>query len=368
MPLREDLDQLSEQQKTLIGSALVPDMNEDRRHFLASLGLLGLGGTSHVEALEHLRAAFTQALPGDHRVEDWEEIAWEHGLAYLTSPPEVVLPNLAADLTAIQAAIRQASDEALRRRLCSPGGRLAALVAMTTGALGDHRQARDWWAAARHAADASGDRDLQVWVRGYEAMSSLYARRPLKVVLKRAEEAIAIAGDRRPGAAVLEAMAARAQALAIGGDRAAAEKTVTAMNRLFEALPASSADDRLSVTAWPETALRHTQTFVFTHTGHMRAADQAAAAALSLYPDSMPRQRAQIRLLQAVALARQGDVRAALQHAHQTLDGLNADQQTTGIRRVAAMVADTAPAGRAHAAAVAEYRERLALPATGSWM
>lgn len=347
----------------LFAGTLFPDMDEDRRHLLASLGLLSVSGGAHASALERLRAAFTHALPDDHSVEDWEEIAWEYGHAFLTRTPGAILSDLAADLTALQGAIRRASDEYIRRRLCSPGGKLAALVAMTTATLGDHRRARDWWATARHAADASDDQDLQVWVRGYEAMSSLYARRPLHVVLKRADEAITIAGQRHPCAAVLEAMAARAQALAIRGDSDAAEETVMAMERLFETLPTASADDRLSVTVWPETGLRHTQAFVFTHTSSTQAADRAVDAALSLYPNSMPRQRAQIQLLRAACLARRGDIPMALQHAHSTLDSLDADQQTATIRRGAAMVIDIAPYERAHAPAVAEYRDRLAPPA-----
>jgi hypothetical protein len=45
------------------------------------------------------------------------------------------------------------------------------------------------------------------------------------------------------------------------------------------------------------------------------------------------------------------------------LDSLDADQQTATIRRGAAMVIDIAPYERAHAPAVAEYRDRLAPPA-----
>ena len=202
-----------------------------------------------------------------------------HAPTWPGRPPGAVLPDLVADLAALQAVLHRTEEESIRRRLWSPGGKLAALIAMANAASGRRRQARDWWVAARHAADASGDRDLRVWVRGYEAMSVLYARRPLEAALKRADEAMAIAGP-RPCAAVLEAMAARDQALAIRGDGDAAGETSAVMERLFGTLPPAPADDRLSVHAWPETALRHTQAFVFTHSGDGRAADRAVTADL----------------------------------------------------------------------------------------
>lgn len=352
----------------LFGTAPNPDHDEERRHLLACLGLLGVDTASRSEPLEPIRQALTRALPGGMHgrlVQDWEEIAFEHGHAFLTTPPAELLPDLAADLVALLDSVQTAPGGAVREDLCGPVGKLAALMAMTVSNLGQRRHARDWWKTARHAADASRDRDLRVWVRGYEAMNALYSARPLSMVLRLSQEAVRIAGD-RTGAAVLEAMAARAQALSMmdgrAGDAAAAMRE---LSDRWERLPSATPDDRLSTGAWPETALHHTAAYVYTHAGDTVLAEQARAAALARYPSSMRRQRAQIELLRATGMVRAGDVVAGVEHAGRTVEGLAAAQRTTTIQRGARMVLDAVPDPDLTRPAVRNYRDAFALPAGG---
>lgn len=344
------------------------DMDDHRRHLLACLGLLGVDAAVRPEPLEPIRQALAQVTPGrpqSSAVQDWEEVAFEHGHAFLTTPPEKLLPDLAADIVTLQNSIRTANSDTAKKGLCGPAGKLAALVAMTVATLGEPRQARDWWKTARHTADASPDRDLKVWVRGYEAMNALYSGRPLPLVLKRADEAVAIAGD-TCGAAVMEALASRAQALALLGRAQDAEETIQTMQERFGGLPAATADDRLSTSAWPETALRHTAAFTYTHTGNAVCADRAQTAALALYPASMHRQRAQIELLRATCRVQQGDISTGVQHATTTVQELSHDQRTTTIQRGAHMVLAAIPETQRNHHAVQEYRQILTPPtATG---
>lgn len=246
-------------------------------------------------------------------VQDWEETAFEHGHAFLTTPPHELLPDLAADLVSLLTSIRTISEGATRNDLCGPAGKLAALMAMTVSTLGERRHARDWWKTARHAADASRDQDLQVWVRGYEAMNSLYSRRPLSVVLRLADQAIAI-GGRAAGAAALEAMASRAQAPAMMGRQQDADE-----------------------------ALRPSRT-----------SPRRRSAAV---PPQMRRQRAQSELLRATSLVRAGDVTAGVDEA------LAAVQRTTTIQRGARMVLEAVPDADLTTPAVRDYRDAFALPA-----
>ncbi|NDU77541.1 hypothetical protein GWI34_33720 [Actinomadura sp. DSM 109109] len=214
-------------------------------------------------------------------------------------------------------------------------------------------------------ADASRDRDLRVWVRGYEAMNALYSARPLSMVLRLSEEAVRIAGD-RTGAAVLEAMAARAQALAMMDGRA--DDAAAAMRELadrWERLPSATPDDRLATGAWPETALHHTAAYTCTHTGDTALAERARTAALARYPSSMRRQRAQIELLRATGMVRAGDVVAGVEHAGRTVAGLAAAHRTTTIQRGARMVLDAVPDADLARPAVRDYRDAFALPAGG---
>lgn len=335
----------------------------ERRRLLQALAALGVSVSPVADAVRTIRDAFTSALPNldCHAVSDWEEIASEYGYGFLSTPAAELLPDLAADVVTLQQLIRRTNNENLRKDLCRPGGQIAMLMALAIGALGNKREAHRWWQTARHIADASADLDLRVWVRGYEAMQALYERRPAEVVLNRAEEAIAIAGD-KPRAAVLEAMAARAQALATLHRDNDAEQGVREMETVFAALPPASPLERMSPRAWPETGLRHTQSWVFTHTGHRDAA-QAQDAALSLYPPQMLRQISQIRLLQATALVRTGDITDGIAHARTTLAALPPDQHTLGIQQGAYRVLSAVPETEARRPAVIEYREQIALPA-----
>ncbi|MGI5201644.1 hypothetical protein ACQEU6_08690 [Spirillospora sp. CA-108201] len=346
----------------------MPDHDEERRRLLACLGLLGVDTASRTEPLEPIRQALTRALPGGMRgrlVQDWEEIAFEYAHAFLTTPPNALVSDLAADLVALLNSVQSTPGGAVREDLCGPAGKLAALMAMTVSNLGHRRHARDWWKTARHTADASRDLDLRVWVRGYEAMNALYSARPLSMVLRLSQDAVRIAGP-RTGAAVLEAMAARAQALSMMDGRA--EDAAAAMGELadrWERLPSTTPDDRLATGAWPETALHHTAAYTYTHTGDTALAERARTAALARYPAPMRRQRAQIELLRATGMVRAGDIAAGIEHAGRTVDGLAAAHRTTTIRRGARMVLDAVPDADLTRPAVRDYRDAFALPAGG---
>ncbi|GAA3215621.1 hypothetical protein [Actinocorallia longicatena] len=342
----------------LFRNALALDVDETRRRLLACVGVLGVEHSLHSEALTSIRHALTLSLGRDHTVEDWEEIAFEHGHAFLTRSPAELLPELAADLVGLQEALLTARTEAVKRGLATPAGKLSALMAMTVSGLGDNRQARDWWATARHAADTSADLDLRVWVRGYEAVNALYAQRPLAVVLRRAEEAIAIGGASSP--AVMEALAARAQALAVQGRPRDAQDALDHLKTRYEQLPGGTAEDRLATNVWPETALAHTTAYVLTRTGST-GAGRAQDAALELYPRTMRRQRVQIDLLRATSLVADGHVTEGVQHAEQAVTRLPLEQRTHAVMRGAHTVLETIPDAASTSGVALEYRELLTL-------
>jgi len=344
------------ERQALFGTSVTVD--ETRRHLLACLGVLGVERAVHTDALATIRGALSTAIGVDHTAEEWEEIAYEYGCSFLSTPPAKLLPELAAELVSLHQAIRATSKERTRRALYGPAGKLSALVALTSSGMGASRDARDWWQTARHAADASGDADLRAWVRGYEAMSALYWQRPLPVVLRRAEEALAIGGPSTT--AVLEALAVRAQALAVQGRGTEAKEALRVLEARHATLPQSDANDRLSTRAWPETALRHTQAYVYAYTGDSTRAEQAQDAALRLYPSTMPRQRAQIELLRATTLVRQGRLGEGVHHAAATLERLDPHQRTHAVIRGAHIVAESIPGSALNQSPVQNYREHLA--------
>jgi transcriptional regulator with XRE-family HTH domain len=352
-----------------ITSAAPPkETDDERRQLLACLAALGIESTFTHEPLEPIRRALMRALPGGlprQLIADWEEIAFEYSQAFLTTPPQVLKPALAHDLVRLQQLLRGSNEASVRQDLYGPAGKLAALLAMTVASLGEDRQARDWWKTARHTADASDDRALQIWIRGHEAMSALYSVRPVQLVLRLADEAIAIAGDRKD-AAVMEAMASRAQALAILDRAEEAEAALHAMQDRFARLPQTPATERLSIGAWPETAMRHTAAFTYTCIGNTAEAEREQTGALALYPDTMPRQRAQIELLRATCLIQAGDLTTGVEHASATVEALSPSQRTTTIRRGAHMVLQAIPEASQKNASVGAFREVIALPAATS--
>lgn len=80
-------------------------------------------------------------------------------------PPHNLMPDLAADLVALQDAITRNKEAAFHRDLYSACATLAAIMGMTANALGLPRESRNWWRSARHCAEVSDNRDLKVGYR-----------------------------------------------------------------------------------------------------------------------------------------------------------------------------------------------------------
>lgn len=366
--LRAELEQLRTRASAVDGQSHDPSleviMDETRRRLLMSLGVLSAGAAAVPAAvLEPIRQAFGNSLPEpayDHSVEDWEEIAGEYAHAFMTTAPSQILPDLAADVITLQHLIATSRDPGVKRALCRPGGLLALLTAKAISNLGDEREARHWWHTARHTADATGDTDLRVLVRGEEAVTGLYEHRPSRLLEKRIDEALAISKEEaRTGAA--QALGARAQMYAIMGRTTAAEEALHQVESTYERLPDAATADS-STFGWPQVRLHHTASFVHTRLGNLPEATSAQDQALELYPASLPRHRALIQLHRAECLVRTGNVTDGIGHATNVLDGLPRHTRTMMVLDVAAAILDGVPPEERGRSPVREYQELLALP------
>jgi hypothetical protein len=188
------------------------------------------------------------------------------------------------------------------------GAGLSGILATQLDDVGDRRAARVTWSAARRAADASGDRNLSVWARGYEADETTWTGRPTQAVIDLADEAIEIA-EGVPSRGLGRAYAARARLAAREGDKTAA----------FAAL-----DGMTDVTAhglgdFPERLLRWNQAYVYTLVGDPRA-ESALDQAFALYPPDTLGPVSNLRLIQAVGLVRQREVEEGIRHAITALE------------------------------------------------
>jgi transcriptional regulator with XRE-family HTH domain len=335
----------------------------DRRQILD--GLAAFGATQILrgqdEPLDAVRLAFNSSLPGvgpERTVEDWQAVALEYSLSYMSTPPLVLQLDLAADVLAIRQSIEQEADAQRRADLYGVGAMMAAVLAMTTHCLGRSRESRNWWRSARRAADASGERDLRVWVRGYEAMSGLYQKRPPRLVLERADDAIRT-GGRRGSPGMMEALACKAQILAENGGASEAHAILDHMRGTFEALPDAQVTQDSSLLTWPQTRLLHTESFVYTATGHVKEADRAQITFLAACPTTRLRDRVQVELHRAACLVGDGDVGDGITHAETVLQDLPAEYHTRSVRVVTEKILQMMPRANSRELGVNAYRERL---------
>lgn len=343
---------------------LVSGEEEDvkRRLLLESLGVLGAATVLQGDALATIRDAFNVSLAmggNANTADEWQEIAHEYAHSYLVTPPKLLLPDLAGDIVAWQHAVNRGTDDSLPE-LFGAGATLALVMASTANSLGLTRESQHWWRSARHAADASQNRDVQVWVQGYEAMSGLYQGRPFRLVLDRAESAIRL-GNGRVTPGLLEAMAGKAQVLAQLGAPTEAANVLQHMRDAFDALPDSLTAERASLLTWPVQRLLHTESFVYTTTGQTKEAAKAQAAAISAYPVSVPRERAQVELHRATSLVQDGHTRDGIAHAEHVLQTLPIEQHTRHVRIIAGKVLAAVPDLEAKQPSVNDFRERLAI-------
>jgi hypothetical protein len=351
------------------GGALIDAWEGDmrRRQVLgaaAALPVAGavLGAASPAAGTEVLRHDLVAALGTTAR--DWEEIARQYAREYVSTAPRALMADLETDLLVAGTQVRKASDEATRRTLHRAIGLLAAFMAHTAGNVGDLRGSLRWWRTAREYADASRDAETQVWVRGREVVRGLYERRPLPDMLELADEAASIAAS--PGVGTCEVAGGRAQALAVLGRASEARDALAEVHDAFERLPAHVVGDMATTWSWSEPNLRHTESFVYTHIGDDRRAEEAHDQALRLYPEHRTRARTQIQLHRALRMTRAGDVTGGAAHARELLEALPAEHRIEAIREVARSVVAAAPAAQRHQPPVAELREMLSLPSTSS--
>jgi transcriptional regulator with XRE-family HTH domain len=196
-------------------------MDGVRRQLLGALAAMGGAAALPMDGLERLRQLVDGGI-GSPRLEDWEEITWEHAHSVTARPLPEAITDLALDVLTVQRLM-----ETVPARGGAAWGivnaKMTFLLAHLLGVAGQTRQSRHWWITARRAAEQSGDPKCVAAAYAYEAMQGLYERRPLALVLERADHAIAAAGD-IACQGVAEAYAVRAQASTLTGDDVGARK------------------------------------------------------------------------------------------------------------------------------------------------
>jgi transcriptional regulator with XRE-family HTH domain len=337
----------------------------ERRELLQSLAALGVASTPAMGALESIRRSFGSAFAQSDRdhLDDWENAVAEYGYSYFTTSPTALIPDLAADIVAVRSiAASFPADSPGYRGWCRIGGAISGLMAKSLSNLGNARESRQWWNMAEHVADASGDIELSLWVRGERIIHGLYERRPAQAVLRQVDSAVEFARGHNNCVGMAHVSTARAQALVLSGDYRSAEYELGRAGDIVALLPPSATRDSNSVMCWGEDRLHYTQAWVYSHMGNADKTAQAAERALRLYPASDDRTPAQIKLMLAFALIRSGSVDEGIRHAHAVYGPLSPDQRTTMLGTLAGQVLSSIPAESQNRPDVAAYRTLVASP------
>jgi transcriptional regulator with XRE-family HTH domain len=338
----------------------------ERRELLHHLATLGISISPATHALEAIQASIGRTFEaGDqNHIGHWEEIAIEYSYAYLTVPPQHFITDVAADLVSLRLITRDIThDSPAYKDWCRIGSTLSGLIAKALSNLGHTRQARHWWQTAQTASDSSGDLETRMWIRGERLIHGLYEQRSPTLLLRQANDAITLARD-HACAGLVATSTARAQALVLAGQPDAAEQELTRAEHVLKQLPASVTNDIDSVKGMGEDRLRYTETWVYAHNGRIAKADAAAQRAIQLYPASDHRSPAQIKLLQAFACTKAGDVSEGIRHAQATYEVLPPAHRTTMVNNLATRVLQPIPKDKQREPAVTAYRELVSLPAS----
>lgn len=289
------------------------------------------------------------------KMEEWEQAVSDHGYGYLALPPAQLVSELAADIVDVQTfKPRIREGHPLYSRWCRVTSGLAWLMAKTLCNLGHVQESRGWWTTAQHAADASGDKDLSLWVSGERLTRGLYERRPAAVLHRQAEAATA---HQRSCAGLSQIYTLQAQVYALEGRAVEATRKLRDAEAVFARLPADVTRDTGSAWGWGEDRLRYTEAWVYAHLGDTAPLDLSADRVVGLVEYADPRSATQIKLVQAFGHVRAGDMTEGISLATSTYEAWPVEQQTTIIGRLAEEVWEEVPPDQRSVPSAVAYRE-----------
>ncbi|MEU8343433.1 XRE family transcriptional regulator [Spirillospora sp. NPDC048832] len=337
---------------TVNPSPLPDDGDEDvkRRAALQLIAALGAGAAVPPGALEEILSAIDRTLDRPVDIDDWESAVREYGFLINRQPVGSLINDLTADIIGVGELLKR--DDAQRADLLRISAGLSALLAIEFGDIGDRRAARLTWGTARRAADASGDRDLKVWVRAREAEEAFWFGLSPQEISARTTEAIRISGGTANGG-LPRAYAVRASLAAEHGDKATARRTMHELSEVFEKLPNSVTSDPATF-GWSEARFRWNEAYVYTLLGDTRA-KKAVDDALALYPPGTLGPVANLKVIDAMGMITSREVDTGLDRTLATLHEL---PLSPARRRMTGQILRTLPA---EAQALPAARELRAL-------
>ncbi|MFE2857382.1 multiprotein-bridging factor 1 family protein [Streptomyces lavendulae] len=287
-----------------------------RRTFLADVAGTAI---APVIASDLLARGFAARLTGGPSAEAWEAKLAAYGSDYMSMGAADIQRRVAGELVVIQAQLEQP-------RLWSAAARLMTLYAKTFPG-SDGSAAVRWYRMAATAADQSGDRATQVWVRGRAAIALGYEGASLGVADVLADQALAL--DERPSLGLLNAIYGKAHAAALRGDRATALALDDRGRRVFDTAGSHEQTSDYAVPWWRLNVFR---SLLLARLGEEHAATDAQNQALAELPPTLPRFATHLELHRALMLTRSGDRTGGITHATTAMNALPPEKHSLTLR------------------------------------
>ncbi|MFF3749837.1 helix-turn-helix domain-containing protein [Streptomyces sp. NPDC002018] len=329
----------------------------------APIGLTSMPPTSTaLSALASVRRSMTTILAtpiAETTIEQWDRQAAEYGHAYQITPPATLLASSIGDLLELRALLEQRQPTDVRTRLCRIAAQLAGTAGIALVALGEHREARQWYHLGQLLAEETGDRALRAWLLAREAVIPLYFGAPA-AALALAERARLVAGSTVCATAAW-APSLETRALARLGRVREARDAMALAQRAFSRLGTSDTSD--TAYGYTERQLVWHGGSMWTTLGDSRRAQAALHAARDLYSPDEHLDRALIAMDEATCLVGVGEIAVACRETEMLLLGLPAEHRTGIVVSRARDLLASIPARGSTLAAVGDLRELVEVSA-----
>jgi len=285
----------------------------------------------------------------------WEQRAADYASAYQTVPPTTLLCDVLADFQGVRLALGRAQSVEVRSRLCHVAAQFAGLSGIFLSALGQYRQARDWFQTGQRAANETSHRELTGWLLARSAVVSLYYGSP-RSALSLADDALRHL-PKRATATAARTHVIRARALARLSDKPGAEAALESARAVFGPLDSEATRD---------TAFGYTERQFLAHTGNAlarlgdtRRAYDAQDQALALYPSAERLDPVLLRFDRAYCLVRDNDISSAFALATTALGELPNAHRTGMVQAYANDFLDGVPAVERRSVAGRQFAEAM---------
>lgn len=338
----------------------VDEEDMERRSLLRLLSVLGPSAAVPASAIDALHAGLRHVTvdSSDRSADEWEQVAWDYAQGVWTDLSGTRSADLAADIYDLSRHLVRVQDAAERAVLLRVYAHLSAFMAMDLPLHAGPRACWRAWSAARKAADASGDREVGVWVRAHEALQSFYGRRLGSAVDGLLDEAIGMANG-RPCLGLVNALDLRSRVFATQGRADLARKTIGDLKDVYAGLPATVTGDHVSAWGKPLEDIQWVEAWTLTKIGDPDAAAPLLEQAIAASPQEKAGGRANIVLVRMWGLIQNGEIAEGLDRALQATHSLPV---TPARRRIVGEVLAALPEKARALPAARELRE-LASPA-----